>query len=273
MSDEFSPWLNRHSTASEAITPRLLAQFRATLAENLADTEVPPGLHWCLLPDLPAPADLGRDGHARPGIFVPELPLPRRMWAGGEVQFLAPLHHGDMVTRDQHFSDIMRKTGTTGPLVFLTQRSTWSVGCRVCISERRDYVYRPEAKPGQTPVPRMAEPWPMAQGFDITPDPVLLFRYSAMTFNGHRIHYDQPYATAVEGYDGLVVHGPLQAIWLMNLAARILCAPPRQFRYRGLAPLICGLTVRAEARQMPDGLALRVRKSDGEVTLEAQASP
>lgn len=273
MSEDPSAWLNRETTASEVIAPRHIEQFRATLGAALAPGDLFPGLHWCLMPDLAPPEALGRDGHPRPGIFVPELPLPRRMWAGGEVQFAGPaLRLGETISRRSRISAITPKQGSTGPLIFVTQTSDWTVGGEMRLTERRDLVYAPDTRPGQTAAPVPAEDWPDAQGFDLTPDPVLLFRFSAMTFNGHRIHYDPAYATGVEGYGGIVVHGPLQATLLLNLATNMLGGLPRLFRYRGLTPLICGLAVRVEGKVAPEGLSLRVRRADGVVTFQATAS-
>ena len=161
--------------------------------------------------------------------------------------------------------------GSTGPLGFVTVRNLYTVADKTRIVERQDVVYREDPKPGQTPVPPAAQDWPDATRWQITPDPVLLFRYSALTFNGHRIHFDLPYATGVEGYPGLVVHGPLQAIWMLNLATSLFSHLPGTFRYRGLSPLINGSPVAIEARPSPNGLALRVRRDDGVVTMQATA--
>jgi 3-methylfumaryl-CoA hydratase len=265
-------WIGRSWRRSEQITERQLAHFRATLAGTLGPGAVPPGFHWCLVPDLAEPEDLGRDGHPKPGLFVPEMPLPRRMWAGGTLRHAGTFNPGDIVTRMTSIADIASKTGATGPLAFLKVRHLWSVDGSVRIDEIQDIVYREDPKPGAiAPAPKPAEDWPGAHGWDVTPDPVLLFRYSALTFNGHRIHYDFPYATGVEGYCGLVVHGPLQAVWMLNLATRILGHLPATYTYRGVSPLICGEPVTVEAREEDDGLSLRVRKADGVVTMQASA--
>lgn len=268
-----SDWIGRQTRSSETIADRHVAQLRATLAGTLAPDPVPPGLHWSLLPDLSEPQDLGRDGHPRKGIFLPDLGLPRRMWAGGELSFAAPLRVGDTVTRDSLFADIAFKSGSSGRLGFLTMRHLWSVDGQTRITERQDIVYREDPKAGAAAAPAAAaEDWPDATSWHITPDPVLLFRYSALTFNGHRIHYDQTYATGVEGYDGLVVHGPLQALWMLHLATTVLGGLPASFRYRGLSPLICGTAVAIEAREATVGLSLRIRRPDGVVTMQATAT-
>ena len=271
MSDH-SSWIGRETSRTETISQRQVDGLRATLAGTLAPADVPPGLHWCLVPDLADPQDLGRDGHPKRGKFMPDLPgLPRRMWAGGELAFSAPLQTGDIVTRTSKITEITFKTGSTGPLGFVTVQNVYVVAGGARITERQDIVYREDPKPGHAALPAAAEDWSKAERWQITPDPVMLFRYSALTFNGHRIHYDHPYATGVEGYAGLVVHGPLQAIWMLNLATSLLGHLPATFRYRGLSPLISGSPVAIEARSSPDGLALRVRRADGVVTMQATA--
>jgi 3-methylfumaryl-CoA hydratase len=265
-------WIGRRVRREERITPRLIAQVRATLAGVLGPGAVPPGLHLALVPDLAEPADLGRDGHPRPGLFVPDLSLPRRMWAGGEMVFHAPFAPGERVATDSTVSDIVFKQGSTGPLAFVTVLHDWRVEGEPRLSERQDIVYRGDPAPGApAPAPAAAEPWAAARVWTASPDPVLLFRYSALTFNSHRIHYDLPYATGVEGYAGLVVHGPLQALWMLNLAADMLGRLPAVFRYRGLAPLICGTPVRIEAREGAEAIGLRVVTDSGSVTMRAEA--
>ena len=265
-------WIERETIRTETITQRQVDGLATTLAGTLAAHMTPPGLHWCLMPDLADPPDLGRDGHPKRGMFMPDLPgLPRRMWAGGELAFGAPLQTGDTVTRTSKIAEITHKTGSTGPLGFVSVHNVYAVAGEVRITERQDIVYRPDGKSTSSPASRPTEDWPQAERWQITPDPVLLFRYSALTFNGHRIHYDHPYATGVEFYAGLVVHGPLQAIWTMNLATSLFGHLPAMFRYRGLSPLICGVPVAIEARPSPEGLALRVRGTDGVVTMQATA--
>lgn len=266
-------WIGRRWARSDVVSDRLIAGYRATFPGLLGPGAVPPGLHWALAPDLAEPDALGRDGHPEPGLFVPALPLPRRMWAGGEIAFHAPLTPGDTVDRDTTVTDITFKQGSTGNLGFVTLRHVLTVSGEQRLEERQDIVYRDDPVPG-TPAPQAprAVPWTPAQSWSVTPDPVLLFRYSALTFNGHRIHYDHPYATDVEGYAGLVVHGPMQALWMLNLAAQMLGRLPARFRYRGLSPLICGFPVRIEAVEGPGEIALRVRTEEGGITMQATAT-
>jgi 3-methylfumaryl-CoA hydratase len=270
---DYSDWIGRQSSRTEIISDRLLTHFGAVMAGMLGPGAVPPGFHWALVPDVADPAELGRDGHPSTGMFVPTLPLPRRMWAGGEIVFSGILNPGDTVTRDSTMGDITFKSGASGRLGFVSITHLWRVDGQTRITERQDLVFREDHKPGAIFSPTAAEDWQAEASWQITPDPVLLFRYSAITFNGHRIHYDMPYATAVEGYDGLVVHGPLQALWMLNLSTTMLGRLPHSFRYRGLAPLICGNAVQIEALYHGDVVELRVRRRNGVVTMQATATP
>jgi 3-methylfumaryl-CoA hydratase len=269
----FDEWIGRQTSRTEPITARMLREYHATLAGTRGPGAVLPGFHWCLAPDVVEPQDFGRDGHPRTGIFLPALPLPLRMWAGGALEFHAPFQPGDIVTRQSTIAEVTFKTGRSGQLGFVTVAHEYSVAGAPRLSERQDIVYRAPAPAGQpAPAPAPAEEWDALRRWSITPTPTLLFRYSALTFNGHRIHYDHPYATGVEGYDGLVVHGPLQSVWMQNLAATVLGHLPARFSYRGLVPLICNLPVTIEARQAGGGLDLRVRRDDdGVVTMQARA--
>jgi 3-methylfumaryl-CoA hydratase len=274
--DDPESWIGRRITRTDTVSPRLIAQFRATLSGSLADAEVPLGLFWTLCPDAMPPEDLGRDAHPKPGLFLPRMPLPRRMWAGGEISFVRPLQEGDLVQRDTTILSVTHKTGTTGRLGFVSVGHDYVANGKVRLSERQDLVYRADPVPGALSVhyPAAPDSGPPLAELCLSPDPVLLFRYSALTFNGHRIHYDRPYATGVEGYDDLVVHGPMQATWMMNLAARVLGACPSRFTYRGVSPLTCGQPIRVEAYAAPDGgLALRVRREAGPVTMTGTAHP
>lgn len=273
MSGDHADWIGRGTVRRDRLSTRLIGQFRATLPDLLCEEEVPPGLFWTLAPDALPPEDLGRDGHARLGIALPALPLPRRMWAGGEIRFLHPLQADDEVERDSRIEAITQKTGSTGALIFIAVRHDYRVGARLCISERQDLVYRADPVPGQAvpdhpPAPDLGQP---VAAVALLSDPVRLFRFSAMTFNGHRIHYDADYARQVEGYGGLVVHGPLQAVAMMNLATKVLGHVPEVFSYRGLSPLIAGEAAEVQAHRDDAGLALRVVKTGGSVTMAGRA--
>lgn len=202
-----------------------------------AGDPLPPFFHQLYFWDPVSPDGLGRDGHPKTGGLIPDMGLPRRMWAGGRLQFCAPLRLGQVGERVSVCEQAKAKTGRTGPLAFVTLRhDIWQNGV-LCVREWQDLVYREDPVPGATrPVPPVAPSHADARRsrrFDAT----VLFRYSALTFNGHRIHYDQPYARDVEGYDGLVVHGPLLAHCLMEMAEAEL-GPLTHFSFRATAPLM-----------------------------------
>lgn len=273
---DYQDWIGRRNERTDTVTPRLIAEVSATLAGLIEARPVPLGLFWALCPDIFAPDDLGRDGHPKTGLVLPKLPLPRRMWAGGELRLHGELKPGDTVTRVSVIEKIVAKDGASGPLGFVTLRNKYVVEGVALIEERQDIAYREDARAaGSAAAPQSAPELGAPRAYQaLTPNATLLFRYSALTFNGHRIHYDRPYAMEVEGYQGLLVHGPLQAILMLNLATRVLGGMPARFTYRGVAPLICDLPVRVEAHDGEAGsLNLRVRVDGGPMTMAAQAFP
>lgn len=276
-------WLGRTRESSDTLTPRLVDAYRATLSPHLAPTapdEAPPAIHWCLAPEA-APANrIGPDGHPLTGDFLPPVPLPRRMWAGGRLESIDPLRIGEQVLRRSKITAIMPKEGRSGVLCFVTVEHELATERGVAIRERQDLVYREAAPPvtreagagARAPAAAVSEA-ECDLAWTVQTSPVLLFRYSALTFNSHRIHYDLPYATGVEGYAGLVVHGPLQASLLLNLAATIGGRTPRVFEYRGSAPLIAGDAFFVRGRRVSDdGLSCWTRSAAGEKAMEATAS-
>lgn len=268
-------WIGREARAVDLVTPRLAEEFRATFAPHLAegrDGEAPLAIHWCLAPAIAPAAGIGPDGHPERGGFLPPVPLPRRMWAGGEVEIHDGLRIGDAVTRRSTIEDVSAKEGRSGALCFVAVRHEYLTERGLAIRERHDIVYR-EAETGQPPPRPREEPRPADLTWSVDATPVLLFRYSALTFNGHRIHYDLPYATGEEGYAGLVVHGPVQATLLLNAAAALDGRPPRRFRYRGLSPLIAGGSFTVSAARGPEGgLACWTGSADGRTCMEAEAA-
>lgn len=276
-----TPWLGRRRESIDTLTPRLVECYRATLSPHLADLgpeNAPLAIHWCLAPEAAPASRLGTDGHPHTGDFLPPVPLPRRMWAGGRVETMAPLKTGDRVLRRSSIARIAPKAGRTGTLCFVTVEHELCTERGVAIHERQDLVYR-DAAQGAAPTDApsatstAAPPEDCDLVWTIQCSSLLLFRYSAITFNGHRIHYDLPYATGIEGYAGLVVHGPLQASLLLNLAATIGGSTPRVFDYRGLAPLIADEVFLACARRGSDGsLRCWTQARDGAHNMEATAS-
>jgi 3-methylfumaryl-CoA hydratase len=271
--DDFSAWIGRSVEEVDMVTPRLVAEYRVTLDPHLApvgEGEAPLGFHWCLSPFLAPMQELGPDGHPQKGGFLPPIPLSRRMWAGGHIEFFFSIHVGDEVRRRSTIASIEAKQGRTGPLWFVGVQHDYATSRGVAISELHNIVYREAAVPGAQMVPAtgandLGKPEATSQ---IIPSPTLLFRYSALTFNGHRIHYDRPYATGVEGYDDLVVHGPLQAILMLNLAAKTRRATPAKFSYRGLSPLTSGSAFDVAFRET----ACWTRRPGGPVNMQGEVT-
>ena len=273
---DLTAWIGRTREASDLVTPRLLAEFRATFAPHLApvsDGIAPPALHWCLAPETPPADALGPDGHAAKGGFLPPVPLPRRMWAGGEIETASGLRAGDAVTRTETVRDVAFKSGRSGSLCFVTVDHTVATGRGVAIRERQDIVYREAAgvQSGTSAAPERDDPEAYAAIWDVSATPTLLFRYSAMTFNGHRFHYDYPYATKVEGYADLVVHGPIQATLLMNLATVMLGHVPARFRHRGVSPLTANQDFRICGRLADKGWEGVTLDAAGRICMRASA--
>ena len=275
-------WIGHTRECEETLTPRLVDEYRATLAPYLASVdsgEAPLALHWCLAAEMGSMAELGPDGHSLASGFMPPSLLPRRMWAGGEIRTLGPLRIGDRVLRRSTIADIGVKEGRSGQLCFVTLRHELATGRGVAILERQDMVYRAAvAGNGQamqsSSTAKAAEGPPEADlAWIVDATPVLLFRYSALTFNGHRIHYDHPYATEVERYPGILVHGPLQASLLINLAASLGGSVPRQFSYRAIAPLVGGkpFDVRS-VHKSSDRIECWTQDAAGQVTMLATAT-
>ncbi len=268
-------WIGKQEVASDLLTPGLHERF----CSIFADTDAPGmpdrglGIHWCLAPTV-APMDaLGSDGHPARGLFLPPVPLPRRMWAGGELRFHAPLRLGETIRRTSTIADISLKQGRSGPLCFVAVSHVYETEGGIAIEERQDIVYREAAAgPAKPPSGAPNGEWKHRASVAVEAASTLLFRYSALTFNGHRIHYDRDYAMRTEFYDGLVVHAPLQATYALRLAAAMCGETPQRFSYRGAAPLIDGnvfhvLAGRSNARTAP----VRVTAHDGHTTMTGEA--
>jgi len=273
--DGLAEWIGRSETRRDVVTVAPLVALAALLDRDepapRAGDPAPPLAHWLYFLPSYRQSDAGPDGHALKGGFLPPVPLPRRMWAGSRLEFLRPLAVGAYVERTSTIRDVVVKQGRSGPLVFVTVRHELSDAGGPVLSDEHDIVYRGEAALAASPVPAPAgESWRR----EIVPDPVLLFRYSAVTFNSHRIHYDHPYATGAEGYPGLVVHGPLIATLLVDLLRR---NRPRarleRYAFRALRPLYdtapfatCGLPD-AQGRTA----RLWTRDAGGAITMDATA--
>ncbi|MBI3938882.1 MAG: MaoC family dehydratase N-terminal domain-containing protein [Betaproteobacteria bacterium] len=244
MTDTFNDlreWVGKTESRTDVAAAWPVAALAATLdrrdREPRAGDPVPPGWHWLYFLEAKPACELGADGHPKRGGFLPPVELPRRMWAGGRIEFRRALEVGEALRRDSEIVSVEPKQGRSGNLVFVTVRHTVSASGEVAIVEEHDIVYREAAKPGGAPppgkpAPRTA-PWQRA----VQPDSVLLFRFSALTFNGHRIHYDLEYARNEEHYPALVVHGPLQTILMLDLARGNAPRPVKRLEYRALHPV------------------------------------
>jgi 3-methylfumaryl-CoA hydratase len=285
--DHLRDWIGRSEQHEDTVTAAPLAGLSATL-DRLEDpapidgTPVPPLAHWLyFLPQAPA-HEIGADGHPKRGGFLPPVPLPRRMWAGGRLTFSHPIRVGEKITRRSTIASVEAKHGRSGALVFVTVRHEISNALGLAIAEEHDIVYRdnPEPRaalassaPAPAPTAAMA---PIDEQFsrEVVPDPVLLFRYSALTFNGHRIHYDRSYVTEVEGYPGLIVHGPLIATLLVDL---LRCEMPgatlKRFEFKAASPLfdIHPFTVCGKREDEGGAVALWARNHLGQLAMTARA--
>lgn len=267
-------WIGRTEQKSDVVTPGLVERLRAMLGYTACATPdaLPLAIHWCLAPPAVPPAEIGSDGHPARGGFLPPVPLPRRMWAGGALEFHQPIIAGDTVTRMSRIADVAEKIGRTGHLVFVTVEHQISTNNSLAISERQDIVYRGAqatagGKPATPVQTRQADHCETVQATT-----TLLFRYSALTFNGHRIHYDRDYARDIEGYPGLVVHGPLQATMLVNFASRLKGGrSPKKFSYRGLSPLFDGPEFTLNAIIKDEAVELWCADHNGTTTMNATA--
>jgi 3-methylfumaryl-CoA hydratase len=273
---QYRDWIGRKQTARDLVTASPVARLAATLdrADPPPETgdALPPGWHWLFFLEAVPLSGAGPDGHAARGAFLPPVPLARRMYAGGRFQFLAPIRIGDSVERTSEVADVAMKEGRTGTLAFCTVRSTITSGARICVVEEQNLVYREAPKPGDPPAPAEAPPTDFQFGRTITPNPVLLFRFSALTFNGHRIHYDHPYATKVEGYPGLIVHGPLLVILLLDLVRRERpAANLAEFSFRAFRPVFDTSPFKIAGKETSGGFLLWVEDKDGALAMRAEA--
>jgi 3-methylfumaryl-CoA hydratase len=274
--DHLRQWIGRRTEASDIVTTQLVKGLRATLFLEIGEPKkgdaAPFTVHWCLAPPVFPMSELGPDGHPTRGGFLPPVPLPRRMWAGGELEFFDSLRVGDEVTRASRIKDVTLKTGSTGTLCFVSVDHEITTPRGTAIRERQDIVYREASTAASAPA-KPAGPPPVANHREShMADSVLLFRYSALTFNGHRIHYDRDYVTKVEGYPGLVFHGPMQAALLVEFAAKTHGSVPKKFSYRGVQPLFEGAEFSVNANEAASGLELWTANAERQPTMKGTAT-
>ncbi len=286
--DHLRTWIGRSTTLEDSVTAVPLQALTATLDRDDAPVgpgasafALPPCWHWLYFLPVHRQSEIGPDGHPLRGGFLPPVPLPRRMWAGSRLEFVAPIHIGQAISRTSTIADVRLKEGRTGPLVFVKVRheiSTMGVAGvaagTAAIVEEHDIVYRGLAAPGEAPPPGVPAPTDAHWTRRIVPDDVLLFRYSALTFNGHRIHYDRKYVTEVEGYPGLIVHGPLIATLLLDLLRREQSrSRVTRFAFKAMQPIfdiapfeVCGRQDDAHS------VSLWARTPDGHLAMQATAT-
>ncbi|QGZ65135.1 FAS1-like dehydratase domain-containing protein [Paraburkholderia acidisoli] len=277
--DYLKQWIGRSETRTDTIAPTPIDALNALLDRDDAPAAVgdavPPLWHWMYFLPIVRSSQVGADGHPMRGGFLPPVPLPRRMIAGGRINYTHALRVGDVVTRHARILAVEHKQGRTGDLVFVTVRNEFSTERGMALAEEQDIVYREVTPPGAAPAaPAQLAPASHLWDRKFTPDEVILFKFSALTLNGHRIHYDHPYVTQVEGYPGLIVHGPLIAILLADLVRRHV--PQRsvaRLTYRGIHPtfntgpfLLCG------SPEGETGALLWSRSLQGELTMQASAT-
>ena len=272
----YRDWIGRKQVRDDVIALAPAQRLAGTL-DDLETTlkagdPLPPLWHWIyFLPDAPQ-SKVAPDGHAQTGDFMPPIALPRRMFAGTEVDFHAPLPLGAEARLEAEVTDVQEKTGKTGALAFVTVRRRIFAGSTLALEERQSIVYRAAGGRTAAPEPRPL-PAPPAGAWtrEIRADPVLLFRYSALTFIGHRIHYDRPYATEEEGYPGLIVHGPLLATLLIELVRRNVRRSVRSFAFRAAAPIFDTAAFRVQGELQGDSVRLAALRCDGETVMQAEA--
>lgn len=276
--EDYSDAIGRTEKREEMISVDRVSALAATLDVHPVPKkgeELPPGWHWLFFNPFVRRSAIGSDGHPKRGGFLPDVSLPRRMWAGGSLTYHKPLVVGDLAVKDSEIIDVAVKSGRAGKLVFVTLRHRLTQSGQLAIEEEQDIVYR-EAPDPKAPKPKLApapEEFEFASQF--TPDPVLLFRYSALTSNGHRIHYDRDYAQNEEDYHDLVVHGPLTSTLLQGFAQT--CRPDatlETFGFRGMAPLFVDRPFQLQARagEVENSLEVWARGPVGELAMKATAT-
>jgi len=286
--DILNRWRGRRREMRDTIRAQPAEFMRATIdqpwyGESRFEVghELPCAWHWLYFLDAKPLGELSRDGHALRGDFMPPVKLPRRMWAGGRIEFVEPICIGERLRRVSTVADIARKTGRSGELCFVTVRHELFRADATVMIEEHDIVYREDPRPGDSPSPASSpslspSPSTVTDTADtvirITPTPVMLFRYSALTFNSHRIHYDADYCRQVEGFPAQVVHGPLTATLLANLAEAHVGRAPRRFAYRALSPLYADSPFTIEARDGDGDLQLCAINAKGQPAMTAQAA-
>lgn len=276
-STDFSQWIGRSDLSEDDMSPMPALAASATLDDGATQISrggaLPPLWHWFyFLPKAPQNR-IDVDGHPQRGGFLPPIPYPRRMFAGARLRFHRPLILGEPAQREGVIRDVTLKSGRSGPLAFVSVAYSIKQAGQLCVEEEQDIVYREPGPP--VGAPQQAE-WPPLPPESwsrvVTPDPTLLFRFSALTFNSHRIHYDRPYAMGEEGYPGLVVHGPLTAMLLIELARKNAAKPVTAYSFRALSPLFDLAPFRLVGTPAGSQVELAAQGPDGTTAMAATAT-
>ena len=255
--DHLRKWIGKIDNVTDYVTPIVEQRYRATLNMDIGNPKdgdpVTSGLHWMLGWNLVKNDELGVDSHPALGEFLPPVPLPRRMWAGSEIKVLKPIRVGDKVIKQSTVADIQVKEGRTGLLCFVTAEYNFLVNNEVTINEKHNIVYRDISKSGggsgySKDIPEKAD-----LSEKIFMHPTILFRYSAIGFVGHRIHYDHPYTVNEENYPGLIVHGPLQATYLLRAAEKLMGKSVKSFTHKVMAPVFADSEYMVGVDKMDNG--------------------
>ncbi|WP_029355643.1 MaoC family dehydratase N-terminal domain-containing protein [Bosea sp. 117] len=270
-------WIGRTETATTRLDGWPLAGLMATLDLDAAVDDgaiLPPTAHWLYFQPSAPQSMLGEDGHPQRGGFLPPIELPRRMWAASEIAYHLPLRVGDVIEKRSCIADVSVKQGRSGTLAFVTVTHDYVRNGTVLLSEAQKLVYRDAPAPGEPAPPPQPTPEGGLWSHPATPDSRMLFRYSAVTFNAHRIHYDAPYAVEIEGYPGIVVHGQLTATLLIH--ALIKEKPEMRigsYAFRAVRPIFAGTPIRLEGKADGNGFRLWARDETGALCVEGQVRP
>ncbi len=277
---QWDAWIGRSHVSADVLSSALLTRFRATFDLDDKSVTGPQGIHWCVCAPDTLTSELGPDGHPTRGGFLPPLPFPRRMWASSAVAFHKPIEIGAAIVRTSVIAKIEEKQGGTGPLVFVQIEHETQCDGVLAVSETQTLVFRDQAEVTATPTPIVHKPIALQEALGqwqwqrrLTPSEVLLFRYSALTFNSHRIHYDTPYAQHEEGYRGAVVHGPLTATLMLELVERECGADQlSNFTFRGVSAAFAGEELHIVGRCDGNAVTLSAIGSDARQIAKAEGT-
>lgn len=276
--EQFKPWINKSEQAQEELSLWPVHNMMAALDVNPSQwptigDDLPATAHWNYFVPRVVQSKIDVDGHPVRGDFLPPIPLPRRMWAGSRIQYHQPMKMGQTIQKTSTIKDIKIKEGKSGSLAFVTVKHEYQNSSGLALTEEQDLVYR-DPPPSMTSIPeRNPAPTPAQWTQSVATSTPLLFRYSSVTFNAHKIHYDEPYAKEVEGYPGLVVHGQLIATFLLQSLQQ---AHPEKtlasFNFKAVSPLFCGETLQAQGALSPEGADLWACTDQGGLTMQANVT-